>query len=138
MWIATVSDVGPDGKSVELTSGWLMQSRRALNSARTRYAPNGDPVVPYHPFTKASVLPVKPGATDRMAVEIYNTDAVLKPGHRMRVTLSSGDVPHVVGPAGAILNSAGGTSTVHRGRGSQSWLTVPLAPFGPEPAAPAG
>ena len=138
MWIATVSDVQPDGRSEELTSGWLMQSRRALNTARTKYAPNGDPVVPYHPFTKASVLPVKPGATDRMAIEIYNTDAVLKRGHRLRVTLSSGEIPHLAGPAGAILNSAGGTSTVHRGRGAQSWLTVPLAPLTPEPVAPAG
>ena len=134
-WVATVSDVAPDGRSSQITAGWLIQSRRALDAARTTYAPNGDPVVPWHPFTRESVLPVEPGATDRMAVEIFATDAVIEPGHRLRVTIASGEVPHLLQPADAALDSAGGISTVHRGEGSQSFLTAGVAPLGPEPAA---
>ena len=134
-WIATVADVAPDGRSSQITAGWLVQSRRALDRLRTTFAPNGDPVVPFHPFTRESVLPVEPGAKDTMAIEIFNTDAVIEPGHRLRVTISSGDVPHLLAPADAALNSVGGMSTVHRGGGSQSYLTAAIAPLGPEPAA---
>jgi hypothetical protein len=133
-WVATVTDVGPDGSSNQITSGWLIQSRRALDAARTTFAPNGDPIVPYHPFTRESVLPVEPGVRDSMAVEIFNTDAVLEPGHRLRVTLSSGDVPHILAPPDTVLAGVGGMSTVHRGGDAQSFLTAGLAPLGPEPA----
>jgi len=131
-WIATVSDVSPSGQSNQITAGWLIQSRRALDASRTTFAPNGDAVVPFHPFTRASVLPVHPGETDSMAIEIFNTDAVLDPGHRLRVTISSGDVPQVIAPTLSALASVGGISTVYHGGGSQSYLTAGLAPLGPE------
>ncbi|MFL5912520.1 MAG: CocE/NonD family hydrolase [Gaiellaceae bacterium] len=131
-WIATVSDVAPDGKSTQITAGWLIQSRRALDDSRTTFAPNGDPVVPFHPFTQDTVLPVKPGEKESMAIEIFNTDAVLPPGHRLRVTVSSGDVPHILAPSDSAVESAGGISTVFRGGSSQSFLTAAVAPLGPE------
>ena len=131
-WIATVSDVAPSGRSTGITAGWLIQSRRALDAARTTFAPNGDPVVPFHPFTRASLLPVEPGRRERMAIEIFNTDAVLAAGHRLRVTVSSGDIPHILAPTPSVVKGAGGVSTVHRGRGSQSYLTAAVAPLGPE------
>jgi predicted acyl esterase len=71
-----------------------------------------------------------------MAVEIFNTDAVLEPGHRLRVTISSGDVPHILAPPDTVVNGVGGVSTVHHGGDSQSYLTAGLAPLGAEPAAP--
>lgn len=134
-WVATVLDVAPDGRSSQITAGWLIQSRRALDPGRSKYAPNGDPVVPFHPFTQESVLPVEPGVANRMAVEIFNTDAVVAPGHRLRVTISSGDVPHLLAPADTTANSVGSVATVHRGAGSQSFLTAGVAPLGAEPSA---
>lgn len=130
-WIATVSDVSPSGQSNQITAGWLIQSRRALDRRRTTFAPNGDPVVPFHPFTHASVLPVNPGERDTMAIEIFNTDAVLAAGHRLRVTVSSGDVPQVVAPTSSLAQSVGAVSTVYRGGGAQSYLTAGIAPLGP-------
>ena len=67
-----------------------------------------------------------------MAIEIFNTDSIIEAGHRLRVTISSGDVPHILAPAPSALNSAGGISTVYRGGSSQSFLTAALAPLGPE------
>jgi putative CocE/NonD family hydrolase len=131
-WIATVSDVGPDGRSNHITAGWLVQSFRALDRSRSRFAKNGDPIVPFHPFTRASVLPVEPGRTDRMAIEIFNTDAVLAAGHRLRVTITSGDVPHMLTPAPTTVNTVGAVNTVRRGP-SGSYLTAGVAPLGPEP-----
>jgi uncharacterized protein len=136
-WIATVSDVSPSGQSNQITAGWLVQSFRALDRSRTTFAPNGDAVVPFHPFTQASLLPVTPGETNTLDIEIFNTDAVLAPGHRLRLTLTSGDVPHLLTPVPITANSAGAINTVHSDPGSASYLNVAEAPLGPEPAAAA-
>jgi len=133
-WIATVSDVAPNGNSSELTAGWLIQSRRALDRARTTFAPNGDAIVPFHPFTAAGLMPVKPGERDSMNVEIFNTDAVLAPGHRLRVTISSGDVPHLFEPMPSLVTSLGAINTVYRAPASPSYLTATVAPLGSPPA----
>jgi hypothetical protein len=136
-WIATVSDVSPSGQSNQITAGWLVQSFRALDRSRTTFAPSGDAVVPFHPFTKASLLPVTPGETNALDIEIFNTDAVLAPGHRLRLTLTSGDVPHLLAPVPITANSVGAVNTVHSDPGAASYLTVPEAPLGPELAAAA-
>ena len=70
-----------------------------------------------------------------MDVEIFNTDAVLAPGHRLRLTLTSGDVPHLLTPLPITANSVGAVDTVHSDPGAASHLTVSEAPLGPEPAA---
>jgi predicted acyl esterase len=129
-----VTDVAPSGASNQITAGWLVQSRRALDRSRTTFAPNGDPIVPFHAFTKQSVLAVRSGQTDRLAIEIFNTDAVLEPGHRLRVTISSGDVPHMLTTVPDTANSAGAVNVVHYGPKAPSFLTAGVAPLGPEPA----
>ena len=136
-WIATVSDVSPSGQSTQITAGWLVQSYRALDPSKTVYAPNGDPIVPWHPFTQDTLMTVNPGEKEQMEIEVFNTDAVLQPGHRLRVTLSSGDVPHILTTTPVALNAVGAVNTVYRDKASPSFLTAGLAPLGPEPAAPA-
>ena len=104
-WIATLTDVSPGGDSNQLTAGWLVGSRRALDRGRSTIARNGDLVAPFHPFTRASVETVTPGQTETLDVEIFNTDAVIRRGHRLRLTISSGDVPHLLQPAPSLANS---------------------------------
>jgi putative CocE/NonD family hydrolase len=132
-WVVTVSDVSPSGQSIQLTAGWLVQSRRALDRARSTYGPRGELIAPFHPFTKASLLPVRSGHTDRMAIEIFNTDAVMAKGHRLRVTITSGDVPHMMVPAPDAINSVGAVNSVHFGPKDPSFLTAGVAPLGTEP-----
>jgi len=129
-WIATVTDVSPGGESTQLTAGWLLASRRALDRRRSVAARNGDLVAPFHPFTRASVQSVEPGHTDTLNVEIFNTDAVIKRGHRLRLAISSGDVPHLLQPAPALANSVGSVNTVHYGPRQASFLTVPVVRAG--------
>ena len=81
-----------------------------------------------------ALMQVNPGETDQMAIEIFATDAVLQPGHRLRVTISSGDVPHIMTTTPVTLNTVGAVNTVHRGKSSPSFLTATVAPLGPEPA----
>jgi putative CocE/NonD family hydrolase len=127
-WVVTVSDVSHDGRSNPITSGWLIQSRRALDQSRSVFTPDGDPIVPYHPYTRESVLPVVPGQPNRIAIEIFNTDAVIPAGDRLRVTISSGSVPQILAPAGSMLDSVGGISSVGFGGAAQSFLTASVAP----------
>jgi uncharacterized protein len=127
-WIATVSDVAPDGSSDQITAGWLVQSMRALDPARSTYL-GGRLVAPFHPFTRESVLTVKPGETESMDVEIFNTDAVLAPGHRLRLTIGSGDLPHLLPTLPVTLGNLGAVVTAHLGG---SYLTLTTAPLGSE------
>jgi predicted acyl esterase len=125
-WIATLSDVGPDGKSSQLTAGWLLASRRAVDPKRSTKAPNNDFVAPFHPFTRESLLPVEPGKRETYLVEVFNTDALLAKGHRLRLTITSGDVPHLLSTAPDTVNAAGAVNTVFYDAREPSYVTLPF------------
>jgi putative CocE/NonD family hydrolase len=134
-WVATVSDVAPDGRSAQLTAGWLVQSMRALDRARSVLMPDGGTIVPVHPFTRASRLAVRSGAIDDLDIEIFNTDAVVAAGHRLRLTVSSGDAPHLLAPLATQLRSGGAIVTVHSSPAQPSVLAAQTAPLEPVPTA---
>jgi hypothetical protein len=90
-------------------------------------APNGDLVIPFHPFTQASLEPVTPGAPETLNVEIFPTDAVILPGHRLRLVLTSGDVPHLMATAPDAANSQGAVNSVNLDPAHPSYVTVPVA-----------
>src|SRR5439155_1179761 len=62
---ATLEDVAPGGASVPITSGPLLGSFRKLDRANSWFAADGRPLIPYHPYTRASVKPVPTGAVTR-------------------------------------------------------------------------
>ena len=62
----------------------------------TWYAPDGKPLLPYHPYTAASAAPVIPGTVTRYDVEVFPTFDTLQPGHRLRVTIATSDFPHAL------------------------------------------
>jgi len=127
--VATVEDVGPDGRSYPLTSGALLGSFRRLDAARSWWS-GGKLLVPYHPFTQASAQPLEPGRVERMSVEVFPTFARIVRGHRLRLTLSSGMTSLEPTPIQA-QHLAGGVYSVERNRMRASQLDVPLA----DPAA---
>lgn len=125
-WTATLTDVAPDGRSTQITAGWLRSALRALDRRRTRFTRAGDAVVPYHPFTKESERPVAPGEVVTLNIEIFNTNAVIKPGHRLRLTVSGGDMPHRIPTLPTLQRSAGQVTDVHTGPRRPSFLTLPV------------
>ncbi|HEX6389964.1 MAG TPA: CocE/NonD family hydrolase [Solirubrobacteraceae bacterium] len=122
-WIATLTDVAPSGKSTPITSGWLMPSRRAVDEARSERAANGDLIVPFHPFTRASLQPVIPGEVQTLNVELFGTNAVFEPGHRIRVVLTHGDIPHLLSTIPDTLKQVGAVDRVHLDPATPSFLT---------------
>ncbi len=125
-WVAEVTDVAPSGRSTQLTAGFLQMSRRALDRGRSRVGTNGALSAPYHPFTKASLLPVKPGKPETLDIEIFNTNAILRPGHRLRLVLRSSDLPHALPTLPDLLPGLLTTQTVHLSSSDPSYVNVPL------------
>ena len=92
-WTATLNDVAPDGTSTALTSGQLAASLRKTDDARSTRLPSGDYVDPFHLLTLDDRLPTVPGQITTLDVGLTATDAVLQPGHRLRVDIFAGNFP---------------------------------------------
>jgi uncharacterized protein len=91
-WSVTVTDVEPTGVSAAISRGALLSSLRAIDEAASTYV-DGELLVAEHPFTAESVLPVVPGQPFDVDIDINPTEAVIRAGHRLRVTVSRASFP---------------------------------------------
>jgi putative CocE/NonD family hydrolase len=129
--VATVEDVAPDGTSTPLSTGALLGSFRAVDPGNSWTAPDGKPLLPYHPYASASQQPVPLGVPTRFDIEIRPTFAELAAGHRLRLTLSTSDLPALLPSAQQQTQLAGGVYRVQR---ASSFLEVSSAPASAFPA----
>jgi putative CocE/NonD family hydrolase len=127
LWVAHLDDVAPDGASRPLTQGALLGSHRELDPERTWYLSDGTVLRPHHFSTRSAAKPVVPGELTRYDVEIFPTAAVLEAGHRLRLTLTTFDFPHLVPPVPARRALAGGSYQLHQGGPTPSHLLIPVA-----------
>lgn len=125
-FVATIEDVAPNGQSYPLTSGALLGSFRATDPSRNWYE-NNKLIYPYHPYTKASVDAVTPGKIERFDIQVFPTFAYIAPGHRLRITITSGDTPHIAPTPAQLPGLIGGVYQVQRNQAHASHLNVPLA-----------
>ncbi len=93
--VVRLEDVGPDGTSTVITTGWLRASHRLGHSA---------------------VVPVIPGQPADYTVELWPTHWRLAPGHAFRITVSSGDLQHIEPVA-----APGSTVTIFAGKGGSTF-----------------
>ncbi|MFC9473446.1 CocE/NonD family hydrolase [Nocardia sp. NPDC056952] len=105
-WNVTVNDVAPDGTSTVLTTGQLTSSMRAVDERRSARSINGDFTAPFNPLTVDRLLPVVPGAPTDIDVAVIPTQAVLAPGHRLRIDVFAGNAPKAL-PFRPMLNASG-------------------------------
>jgi hypothetical protein len=136
---ARIEVVVPCGKITQLTAGWQVLSLRALDQGKT-VRKDGFVVKPYHPFTKISKLPVEAGKPVEVYVEIFPTAALFAKGHTLRLTLQSGDAPHLTPPLPQFADSFGGTLQVWHDAQHPSQLILPIrdARAGGPAGGPAG
>jgi len=118
-WIVIVSDEAPNGKTRELTRGWLRASHRALDTARST------PWRPFHPHDRAD--PVPTGDAAELAIEIWPTSNVFAPGHRLRLDIANSDDQSDTSDAHATLLLPSRNSILE-GRAHRSRLLVPVVP----------
>jgi putative CocE/NonD family hydrolase len=132
---ATIEDVGPGGASVPLTTGAMAGSFRALDAGQTWTAPDGKPMLPYHPYTKASLASVPLGSVVREDIEVYPTFARLARGHSMRLTINTSDMPHLLPLHQQAVDMAGGVYQVQRTAAAASFVEVPMGRASDFPAS---
>ena len=101
-WAVTLNDVAPDGTSTTLTNGALTASMRAVDDAQSTKSPNGDYTEPHHYLTVAARQPLVPGEVTPVDINFVPTDAVLAPGHRLRVDVYASSFPRYL-PLGPML-----------------------------------
>ena len=98
--VARLSDVAPDGTTTLVSTGWL------------RAATAVDP---------SKIQPVTPGTMHPYRVEIWPTDWRFTAGHRLQLSISSGDVPRL------FPDAPSGTVTIRTGADG-SHLFLPIQP----------
>jgi putative CocE/NonD family hydrolase len=125
-WVAQVEDVAPDGTSTPLTEGALLGSLRATTNAGTWKGADGQILLPGHTYSAATAAPVVPGQTTRYDVEVFPTYATIAAGHRIRITLSTNDTPHLMPTLTALGNLVGGVYTVQMAPTAPSAVEIPL------------
>jgi uncharacterized protein len=84
-------------------------------------------MLPYHPYTRASVKAVPEGAVTRFDIEVFPTFGKIAAGHRLRLTLTTSDTPHLGFTPDQLQNLAGGVYQVQRNAGAASFVELPLA-----------
>jgi uncharacterized protein len=124
-WVVNVEDVAPDGVAKPLTEGALLGSQRAVDAARS-WTSGGRTLIPYHDYTVASARPVVPGQLTRYDIEIFPTYSTIAAGHRIRVTVSTTDFPHLLPTPPQLLALLGGVYRVQRTATAPSSVTIPL------------
>ncbi|MDR3658833.1 MAG: CocE/NonD family hydrolase [Mycobacterium sp.] len=127
LWVAHLDDVSPEGASRPLTQGALLGSHRALDPDTSWYLPDGSVLRPQHVSTRAAAQPVVPGELTRYDIEVFPTAALITPGHRLRLTLTTYDFPHLVPTRPQRVALTGGTYRISQGGVHASSLLVPLA-----------
>lgn len=105
-WAISVNDVAPDGRSTVLTSGSLVSSLRAIDDTKSTFTADGDYANAHPVLTLESRDPVVPGQPTTLDISTLPTEAVLQPGHRLRVDVYASNFPRSV-PLGPMLHASG-------------------------------
>jgi putative CocE/NonD family hydrolase len=124
MLSVSIEDVAPDGTVSRISGGWQVISHRKLVRSRSRYL-DGQLIRPWHPHTRAARQPLRAGQVAPVDVEIFPTGAVIRPGHRLRVSIQGYDVPHLLAPAPDLVGQAA-PITLHTGPRHRSVVTLPV------------
>ena len=109
-WVAELNDVFPGGRARNVSSGWLAASHRQYDPSGatstcyvsgkkvTQHAQDPD-YTPFNPFYHGpdhDPVLINEGELYQYTVELWPTCNVFKAGHRIRVSLSASDFPHLL------------------------------------------
>lgn len=126
--VATLEDVAPDGTATPITTGALLGSLRATDASKSWMAADGRPLLPYHPYTLQSKQPVPAGTVTRFDIEIRPTFAEIAAGHRLRLNLTTSDLPTLIPTQPDETNLIGGVYQVQRNASAASYVEALSAP----------
>lgn len=123
-----IDEVSPDGDTVTpLTNGLLAATSRAVNTELSRYL-DDQMIQPYHYFTEETTSAINPGEVIKMQVEIFPTSAIIRKGHRLRVSISPSNQAQGVMNYVQQDNSINGVTTIHNSPEHPSSIVLPIVP----------
>ena len=125
-WAATVNDVAPDGTSTPITNGALTASLRAVDDSKSTRSANGDYSEPHHYLTIDTRQPVVPGEVTTVDINMLPTDAVLQPGHRLRVDVYAASVPRYLALGPMLADSQLKPQHIELAADRPSFVNVPF------------
>ena len=120
---------GTVGDPVPVTKGWLRVSLRKTAEGDARH----QPWRPHREYRSTDVQPVESGVVYPVDIEVWPTNVVVSPGHRLVLEVSSGDTQgaglfehnsEVDRPRGRLE----GINSIHFGPGCENWIQLPLIP----------
>jgi putative CocE/NonD family hydrolase len=126
IWTVTVNDVGPDGGSTVLSNGALTATFRALDDARCEWE-SGELMTAVHPLTAETRVPVRPGDTVELDIEVVATEVLLEEGHRLRVDVYAGSFPRFLATVPDLLRLRGARQELCLAPDRPSYLSVRIA-----------
>jgi putative CocE/NonD family hydrolase len=122
-----VDDVGTDGIARPITNGLMSAAFRAVDTTRSRYL-RGEMIQPWHPYTAASKQKLVPGEAVLVPVEIFPAAAVIKVGHKLRISISASNQAQGVWNSTAQALANGGVTTIYNDAGRPSSVVLPVLP----------
>jgi uncharacterized protein len=115
-----LEDVAPDGRVHYLTEGMLRAVHRQVSNAPPPYRIFG----PYRSFSRADAMPLVPGETAELRFELLPLSALVRAGHRLRVSIAGADADTFR----RIPENGMPTISVHRSAAHPSRLELPVVP----------
>lgn len=121
---------GTVGDPVPVTKGWLRVSLRRTAEDNMRHKS----WQPHREYRSTDVLPVLPEEIYPVDVEVWPTNVVVSPGHRLVLEVSSGDTQgaglfehtsEIDRPRSALT----GYNNIHFGPKHDNWLLMPVIPL---------
>lgn len=122
-WAVSVNDVAPDGQSTVLASGQLAASLRAVDEEKSGKDADGDYTRTVYKLTLADRQTLVPGQPTTLDVAVNPIDAVLAPGHRLRVNVFASNFPRGFLPPPLLFDGGIGNALA-----SQHLVLDPAAP----------
>lgn len=122
-----VDDVDLLGIATPITTGLMSAAYRAVDSSRSRYV-NNIMIQPWHPFTAASVQPVVPGQPMLVPVEIFPAAALIRAGHRLRISISASNQTQGIWTVPQQAQANGNVSTILNDPAHPSSVVLPVVP----------
>ncbi|MFF2550514.1 CocE/NonD family hydrolase [Nocardia sp. NPDC058058] len=105
-WDVSVNDVAPDGTSTVISSGQLTAALRAVDPQRSSRSANGDYIEAYHPLDVTARDLQTPGVPTALDIGLLATDAIIQPGHRLRIDIYAASIPRAL-PIGVTARDSG-------------------------------
>jgi predicted acyl esterase len=115
--IIYLEDVAPDGRVTYISQGALRLAFRSLaHGDDSAYSAD-----PFHTYRRSDMAPLKPGVSEVIVVAISPIAALIRKGHRLRVSIAGADADNLE----RIPAQSDADLTIVRG--AESYVEVPHA-----------